>query len=743
MPANDADIRGIIATAIRFADGTVLDFSEMESPEAGSILMFGSTADDTGFVYAGDQSDITDTTAPEAPSNFSATASINLEGIEGEAQTGSISMAWDAPTANEDDSECTDLAGFVIESSLDGVTYIPQLNVDKSAVGATLAGFLSSTLVYVRIAAYDSSGNYSEWATASATSPAVAAPPDVTTVTLAAVASGIVSATITSVARKDLLGFIYQKNYTTTDGGTDWVGWGADTLVTCNNGTSPVFFISAPARKNFKIQVKAIVYGNVKSTNWTASNTVTVTGISESDFTGGALVSGTNTLRYTKDALVSYQSATQYAGFGLIGGSFYGLYVAGGAIQVTSASGTLTLNSNGISHVVSGETKFAITSSGLAITGADITVSGGSIVVQSTDANNQLKMDSTYGIRCLVSGSAVVTISKAGIELASTTDGIWCKNGSSETVMKMNRDGILLDSTTNGIRVQRSGKNLVTLNASGVHVFDSDGTTEIVSLGYFDSTYGLKVTKGTISGATITGSLFRTSALGENRIEIQDNGSDVGEIEFYGLAALGDPILASVITSYDDGGANGIKISVVDRANQSTLRGYIQLQCGGDPDYVMTLVEASLHSTQNSRVFAKRSAQQFIEDAVYETVVWDTEVEDVRGELASGVFTAKEAGFYLVSAQVVFALTTYATQELVQSRLMKNTDTLIAYGSQWRNFTAATSGNVYADTRLVGVVVELAALDTLEFQVYNNRGSTGTYTLDSAEWNYISIVRCA
>ena len=90
------------------------------------------------------------------------------------------------------------------------------------------------------------------------------------------------------------------------------------------------------------------------------SAVVKCVGVNEADFKNGAPVAGTNTMSFTKEALVSYQDATHYAAMGKVG-TFYGLYVKGGAVYLESsadANNAVFLDGSGLRGKKAGATIF-------------------------------------------------------------------------------------------------------------------------------------------------------------------------------------------------------------------------------------------------------------------------------------------------------------------------------------------------------------------------------------------------
>ncbi len=79
------------------------------------------------------------------------------------SQTGNVTLAWDAPTTNEDGSDLTDLAGYRVYYGTSSGSYTNSVNIGN-ITGATINS-LSSGTWYFAITAYNSSGIESSYST--------------------------------------------------------------------------------------------------------------------------------------------------------------------------------------------------------------------------------------------------------------------------------------------------------------------------------------------------------------------------------------------------------------------------------------------------------------------------------------------------------------------------------------------------------------------------------------------------
>ncbi|OFZ40645.1 MAG: hypothetical protein A2070_06240 [Bdellovibrionales bacterium GWC1_52_8] len=90
-----------------------------------------------------------------------AAAPITME----KAVPGSITLRWDAPVANTDETPIRDLASYRIHYGTASGTYTETItNVTKAATSYTVAGLVSGTRYYFSIGAVNSSGVESDLA---------------------------------------------------------------------------------------------------------------------------------------------------------------------------------------------------------------------------------------------------------------------------------------------------------------------------------------------------------------------------------------------------------------------------------------------------------------------------------------------------------------------------------------------------------------------------------------------------
>lgn len=98
---------------------------------------------------------------------------VNLTGCGGSDVTGGydsifyndavkpVSLAWDAPSTNEDGSSLNDLAGYIVYYGLSSRNY--TASVDVSTFTSCEISQLSPNTYYFTVSAYDTSGNESDY----------------------------------------------------------------------------------------------------------------------------------------------------------------------------------------------------------------------------------------------------------------------------------------------------------------------------------------------------------------------------------------------------------------------------------------------------------------------------------------------------------------------------------------------------------------------------------------------------
>ena len=141
-----------------------------------------------------------------------------------------------------------------------------------------------------------------------------------------------------------------------------------------------------------------------------------------------------------------------------------------------------------------------------------------------------------------------------------------------------------------------------------------------------------------------------------------------------------------------------------------------------------------------SHVYAKRTiSNQTITDATETVVAWDTEYRDTLSEFntSTGVFTAKYAGIYQISAQVLTENISWSSTNLLYMGVRIESSEVIRGPRE----TAKNSVTMRLSARVFGSV-ELDAAEDLDITVYISRGSNTD--LQGSTWaNYLTIERIA
>jgi len=145
--------------------------------------------------------------------------------------------------------------------------------------------------------------------------------------------------------------------------------------------------------------------------------------------------------------------------------------------------------------------------------------------------------------------------------------------------------------------------------------------------------------------------------------------------------------------------------------------------------------QANLAQAENV-VRVTQSTGQAIPTGVATTIIWNIVNKDVYGEYnaSTGVFKAKRAGTYLISAAVLWGLVSIAAGEIRYIDFSKNGATI---ATTWWQADAAS--NRYTNNQITSTI-DLVAGDEIKINAYNN--ASGTRNLHaSSSFNYLSISR--
>ncbi len=146
-------------------------------------------------------------------------------------------------------------------------------------------------------------------------------------------------------------------------------------------------------------------------------------------------------------------------------------------------------------------------------------------------------------------------------------------------------------------------------------------------------------------------------------------------------------------------------------------------------------ISGSLILSGASRARVTKNNAQSINNASSTIVQYDDEDYDNLGEFASYRFTAKEAGYYFVTASLLSANVLWAGGEYWQITLFKDG---AAISSGFKNI--ASAGETRTFQSIVSDVVYLAATNFIDIRVYQNSG-IAINTDTSATHNYFSVHR--
>lgn len=133
-----------------------------------------------------------------------------------------------------------------------------------------------------------------------------------------------------------------------------------------------------------------------------------------------------------------------------------------------------------------------------------------------------------------------------------------------------------------------------------------------------------------------------------------------------------------------------------------------------------------------SIVFAYRNAALSIATSTETSIAHDTEVVDILSQHSGGIFTASEAGYYRIDADIQFldsGLDFNASNEYIELRLYKNASLYkVAKGSE--KFPTVTNN---PQRQTIAAIVDLAISDTIEVKVFQTSGvSQAVTTADKA-----------
>ena len=146
-------------------------------------------------------------------------------------------------------------------------------------------------------------------------------------------------------------------------------------------------------------------------------------------------------------------------------------------------------------------------------------------------------------------------------------------------------------------------------------------------------------------------------------------------------------------------------------------------------------VTGALTITGASRVRVTKNDAQSIPNATATIVQYDDEVFDNLGEFATYEFTAKETGYYLVTASLQSAIVVLTVNQYWYISIYKNG---AKYNSGFRD--VADQSNNRARQSTITDIVYLTATQYIDIRVYHNQGA-GLNTSADAIYNYFSVHR--
>lgn len=613
----------VIAGGIQFRDGSVMMFSEMEPPVAGSVLVYGGSAENSGFLLPTDSEmmyseDVDWNLAPAAPTALSLSYDMQ-EVFEGDEPRAVIHATWTAPVLDEDGNSLEDLDYCRVEYSADDIDYMPVAEVKSGQTQeAYITDLPTGVTYYVRVVAVDKDYNDSSPVSNSIAILSTPSPDNVSNVALSVQFGFMLVGTWDACSDPSLWGYAIQiarSSNAYSDGGTPsgWEAWSSDFFYPSRDGQS-IEWTASPSLTGYwyKIQVKALLLGGVRSASWVESSSyVALTGITADGLSTGTLNAeiaelvgsgavyidssgmvckdskfifysndGTTNISVLKmgtfsgdPMLAAYDASGSKVAVGKVG-TFWGLYIENGMINVTTASGKVLINSTGISGYVSTEVdpRFKLDSTGLVLRKANIYLTSG-------------------GVIDLIGAGAA-----SSVRLSSS--GIVIKNSSGTTIGTFTYTGITLGNGTTIDLLGAGAASSIRLSSSGIVIKNSSGVT----IGTINTT-GISFGSGTtITGGTITGGTIQTATSGQ-RVVLSSTYNNILLYDDFSTYAAG------VIRS----NAGGMEL---ESPYHTTLGSSSNLYI--NPKYSTTYPGSLMFSFDSTYGYPTYTGREFVVDATYD-----------------------------------------------------------------------------------------------------------------------------
>lgn len=569
-----ADLADPINSAIPTAD-TYIYAVVQKKVSVGDTWIDSSTTPSTTYYWDGLRwtlsrsaatTGVQDTLAPANVTNIQSTTSAYT--IDGGIARARVSLTWEAPTKNSDDTDLTDLAGYEVWTNYTGFTgpWTEKTGVLSANTSTILSNLNQNVPVYFKVFAVDSSLNRSEGAEYSTTTGILAlelAPPTAPTLTtrLGTVTvswNGLQKNPDNTESNPPASIRIIEVHASTTTGFTPGSNTLKGTMVAGSANYTVIAGLDYTSSWYFKL-VAVDVNGN--KTSGSVQSAINIAKTGAADITAGTITANELNVGNVGANLVSANvlRATNPAGTS-------GFEINANYLRAFSATLGNTFVVNGTTGVVTVGTNTVI--SGNSITTG--TINASAVAVTNLNANN------------ITSGTINAnTINVTNLNASNITFGTL--NGNNVTVQNLNANaitagsfsgdritgGTITGTTVSGGTLTTAGARHVEISATSAKFFGDDGyqTADIYATGN-SGEGGLTIT----NGGYVAGGVA-TIGLGHGNIDIATSGASLNLGNSQNLDASLNASNILYLT-----GSSGISLS-------GTITSTVRIATGADASY--------------------------------------------------------------------------------------------------------------------------------------------------------------